>query len=161
MLLHPVLTGTTDREAELAIARATAAQFQCYVFDVNGLAAGGAGRALVVDPTATVLHQSAGQEDMFPIEIDLDMVRRQRETGLKGLGQVLKSFRDREADFPIYDRSSGADTYLQTLGPLVTPQKGSRAGMDVSDPRTALADEEKAQPDPGTAPMFKGRTGTE
>jgi hypothetical protein len=41
VLLHPVLTGTSDRDAELAIARATAAQFQCYVFDVNGLGAGG------------------------------------------------------------------------------------------------------------------------
>ena len=41
VLLHPVLTGTTDRDAELSIARATAAQFQCYVFDVNGLGAGG------------------------------------------------------------------------------------------------------------------------
>ena len=41
VLLNPVLTGTTDRDAELAIARATAAQFQCYVFAVNGLAAGG------------------------------------------------------------------------------------------------------------------------
>ena len=78
VLIHPVLTGTTDRDAEIAIARATAAQFQCYVFDVNGLAAGGVGRSLVVDPTATVLHQSAGQEDIFPIEIDLDVVRRQR-----------------------------------------------------------------------------------
>jgi predicted amidohydrolase len=161
VLLHPVLTGTTDRDAELAIARATAAQFQCYVFDVNGLAAGGAGRSLVVDPSATVLHQSAGQEDMFPIEIDLDMVRRQRETGMKGLGQVLKSFRDREADFPIYDRTSGADSYLQTLGPLETPKKGSRAGMEVSDPRTALADEEQAQVKQEATPMFKGRTGTE
>ena len=41
VLLTPVLTGTTDRDAELAIARATAAQFQCYVFAVNGLGAGG------------------------------------------------------------------------------------------------------------------------
>ena len=73
VLLHPVLTGTTDRDAEIAIARATAAQFQCYVIDVNGLAAGGVGRSLVVDPSALVLHQSAGQEDMFPIEIDLDL----------------------------------------------------------------------------------------
>ncbi|NND41754.1 MAG: carbon-nitrogen hydrolase family protein, partial [Silicimonas sp.] len=101
VLLNPVLTGTTDRDAELAIARATAAQFQCYVFAVNGLAAGGVGKSIVVDPSAMVLHQSGGQEDMFPIEIDLDVVRRQRETGLKGLGQVLKSFRDREAEFSI------------------------------------------------------------
>jgi predicted amidohydrolase len=141
VLLHPVLTGTTDRDAELAIARATAAQFQCYVFDVNGLGAGGVGRSLVVDPAATVLHQSAGQEDMFPIEIDLDMVRRQRETGLKGLGQVLKSFRDREADFPVYDRASGADAYLRTLGPLETPQQGSRAGLGMEAPADSITQE--------------------
>ncbi len=129
VLLHPVLTGTTDRDAELSIARATAAQFQCYVFDVNGLGAGGIGRSCVIDPSATVLHQSAGQEDMFPIEVDMDMVRRQRETGLKGLGQVLKSFRDRDVDFTTYDRASGADAYLNTLGPLAMPKQGSRAGI--------------------------------
>jgi predicted amidohydrolase len=159
VLLHPVLTGTTDRDAEIAIARATAAQFQCYVFDVNGLAAGGVGRSLVVDPTATVLHQSAGQEDIFPIEVDLDMVRRQRETGLRGLGQVLKSFRDRAADFPIYDRASGSGGYLETLGPLETPKQGSRAGVGTSDPRTALGLDRPAQA--AAVPMFKGRTGTD
>ena len=138
VLLHPVLTGTTDRDAELAIARATAAQFQCYVFDVNGLSAGGVGRSCVVDPSATVLHQSAGQEDMFPFEIDLELVRRQRETGLRGLGQVLKSFRDRSTDFPVYDRSSGSDAYLHSLGPLELPAQGSRAGLGASDPGTAI-----------------------
>ncbi|MCE5972521.1 carbon-nitrogen hydrolase family protein [Sinirhodobacter sp. WL0062] len=133
VLLHPVLTGTTDRDAELAIARATAAQFQCYVFDVNGLGAGGNGRSCVVDPSATVLHQSAGQEDMFPIEVDLDLVRRQRETGIKGLGQVLKSFRDRSVDFPVYDRMSGTDAYLNSLGALEMPRQGSRSGMNLRD----------------------------
>ena len=131
VLLHPVLTGTTDRDAELAIARATAAQFQCYIFDVNGLGAGGMGRSCVIDPAATVLHQSAGQEDMFPIEIDLSQVRRQRETGMKGLGQVLKSFRDRSVDFSVYDRDSGWDNYLRSLGPLEMPTQGSRAGIHV------------------------------
>jgi len=158
VLLHPVLTGTTDRDAEIAIARATAAQFQCYVFDVNGLAAGGVGRSLVVDPAATVLHQSAGQEDLFPIEIDLDMVRRQRETGIKGLGQVLKSFRDRAAEFPVYDRMSGADAYLHTLGPLETPQQGSRAGVGTGDPRAALASLDQGPV--GAVPMAPGKTGT-
>ncbi len=138
VLLHPVLTGTTDRDAELAIARATAAQFQCYVFDVNGLGAGGVGRSCVIDPSATVLHQCEGQEDMFPIEIDLDQVRRQREIGMKGLGQVLKSFRDRPVDFPIYDRSSGNDAFLHTLGPLQTPLQGTSAGLDSDSPREAL-----------------------
>ncbi|MEQ8356326.1 MAG: carbon-nitrogen hydrolase family protein [Kiloniellaceae bacterium] len=138
VLLHPVLTGTSDRDAELAIARATAAQFQCYVFDVNGLGAGGVGRSCVIDPSATVIHQSAGQEDMFPFEIDLDLVRRQRETGMRGLGQVLKSFRDRPVDFPVYDRASGTDAYLYTLGPLEMPAKGTQAGLDTSEPKSAL-----------------------
>lgn len=145
VLLHPVLTGTTDRDAELAIARATAAQFQCYVFDVNGLGAGGVGKSCVVDPTSTVLHQSAGQEDMFPIEVDLDMVRRQRETGMKGLGQLLKSFRDRPTDFSVYDRTSGTDAYLKTLGPLEIPQQGSRAGLHVDVPASIPHSEVEGQ----------------
>ena len=161
VLLHPVLTGTTDRDAELAIARATAAQFQCYVFDVNGLASGGVGRSLVVDPTATVLHQSAGQEDMFPIEVDMDLVRRQRETGMKGLGQVLKSFRDRDAEFPVYDRATGADAYLHTLGPLEMPRKGSPRGLDTSDPRTALGYQEKPHALPHNFSVFHGKTGVD
>jgi len=159
VLLHPVLTGTTDRDAELAIARATAAQFQCYVFDVNGLGAGGVGKSLVVDPTSLVLHQSAGQEDMFPIEVDMSMVRRQRETGMKGLGQVLKSFRDRSVDFSVYDRHSGTDSYLKTLGPLEIPQQGSRAGLHVDVPADAKAEERnhKRALGYGTTP-FEGRT---
>lgn len=147
VLLHPVLTGTTDRDAELAIARATAAQFQCYIIDVNGLGAGGVGKSLVVDPTSMVLHQSAGQEDMFPIEVDLSMVRRQREAGMKGLGQVLKSFRDRPTDFSVYDRSSGADSYLKTLGPLEIPQQGNRSGLHVDVPARRVPE----------TPIFKGQ----
>ncbi|MBY6057794.1 carbon-nitrogen hydrolase family protein [Leisingera daeponensis] len=161
VLLHPVLTGTTDRDAEIAIARATAAQFQCYVFDVNGLGAGGVGRSLVVDPSATVLHQSAGQEDMFPIEIDLDQVRRQRETGLKGLGQVLKSFRDREAEFTVYDRSSGADAYLRTLGPLETPAQGTLRGLQTADPRSSLQNLEQTFHSPHHFSVYEGKTGSD
>jgi hypothetical protein len=160
VLLHPVLTGTTDRDAELAIARATAAQFQCYVIDVNGLGAGGVGKSCVIDPSSTVLHQSAGQEDMFPIEVDLSMVRRQRETGMKGLGQVLKSFRDRSNDFPVYDRNSGTDAFLHTLGPLEIPRQGSRAGLHVDVPTSEPGAGIQSQPlvhDIGATPIL-GKT---
>ncbi len=152
VLLHPVLTGTTDRDAELAIARATAAQFQCYVFDVNGLGAGGNGRSCVIDPSSHVLHQSAGQEDMFPIEIDLDQVRRQRLNGLKGLGQVLKSFRDRSVDFPVYGRAPGSDAYLQSLGRLEMPRQGQGLPNDGTSRDTLLT----AAPGAGEQPSFKG-----
>lgn len=136
VLLHPVLTGTVDREIELAIARATAAQFQCFVFDINGLGAGGVGRSAVVDPSGVVLYQAGGSEEIIPMEINLEQVRRQRECGLRGLGQPLKSFRDSELRFPIYEPGQKATSFLSTLGPLALPQKGSRAGIDVPAPGT-------------------------
>jgi predicted amidohydrolase len=137
VLIHPVLTGTIDRDVELAIARATAAQFQCYVFDINGLASGGIGRSCVVDPTGTVLAQAGGGSETLPIEVDFARVRRQRETGVNGLGQPLKSFRDRSVDFSVYRREAGVDGYLQTLGPLQIPAQGSRAGIGAAAPEVS------------------------
>ncbi|MEZ5778061.1 MAG: carbon-nitrogen hydrolase family protein [Paracoccaceae bacterium] len=158
VLLHPVLTGTTDRDIELSIARATAAQFQCYVIDVNGLGAGGNGRSCIVDPRATVLYQSGTEEDMFPVEIDLSLVRRQREIGIRGLGQVLKSFRDRSAEFTVYDRASGADAYLKTLGPLEMAGQGSRAGLDEGAPATTEGEDQFANTSDVPVLPFAGKT---
>ena len=118
VILHPVLTHTIDRDVELNIARASAAMFQCYVFDINGLLAGGNGRSAVIDPSGRTMHQSSVVEDLIPIEIDLDQVRRQRQHGIRGLGQPLKSFRDTAVDFPIYDRQRRDLAYLQSLGAL-------------------------------------------
>ena len=59
---------------------------------------------------------------------------------MKGLGQVLKSYRDRAVDFSVYDRTSGTDDFLHTLGPLEVPQQGSRAGLHVDVPATTEAE---------------------
>ena len=125
VLLHPVLTGTTDRDVELAIARATAAQFQCYVFDINGLGAGGIGRSCVIGPGGNMLYEARGSEEIIPIEIDLGIVRRQREQGQNGLGQVMKSFRDRNVDFDVYDKSKFDHEFSESLGELKMPTKKS------------------------------------
>lgn len=127
VLLHPVLTGTTDRDVELAIARATAAQFQCYVVDINGIDAGGLGRSCVVGPGGDMLYEARGNEEIIPIEIDLDTVRRQRELGQNGLGQVMKSFRDRTADFTVYDDARFDHSYQNSLGPLQMPRRNQAA----------------------------------
>ena len=124
VLLHPVFTNTVDRNVELSIARATAAQFQLYVFDINGLGGGGVGRSCVIDPAGTVLHQAGAAEETVPIEVNFEFVRRQREIGLHGLGQTLKSFRDRRAEFRVYDRSSGTAHYWDELGALTLPERG-------------------------------------
>ena len=152
VLLHPVLTGTTDRDVELAIARASAAQFQCYVFDINGLGAGGLGRSCVFDPSGTALYEAAGLEEIIPVEIDLEQVRRQREVGLRGLGQVLKSFRDRNVDFDIYRRRSG---FLDSLGALATPLRGGTAGIHAGAPGTLR---EPSPHDPTPTLAFKGES---
>lgn len=129
VILHPTLTASIDRDVELSIVRATAAINQCFVIDINGLGDGGNGRSLAVAPTGDVLYQAGSNEEMLPIEIDLDRVRRSREVGLKGLGQPLKSFRDRAVDFRVYDRTSGVAAYLDTLGPLEKMARGSMAGL--------------------------------
>jgi hypothetical protein len=78
--------------------------------------------------------EATGNEEMLPIEIDMERVQRTREVGLKGLGQPLKSFRDRKVEFNVYRRDSGLDAYLHQLGPLEKMSRGSRAGIQPEVP---------------------------
>ena len=121
VILHPTMTDTIDREAELAIARASAITNQVYFFDINGVGDGGVGRSIVVDPAGYVLHQAGSGAEIIPIEIDLARLRHEREHGARGLGQPLKSFRDRACDFEVYrDRHHPGPT-LRALGALRKP----------------------------------------
>ncbi len=122
ILLIPSLTPSIDRDIELSIARANAALNQCYIFNINGLQAGGVGRSIVCEPRGSVVHQSYSGEEYIPVEVDFERVRRGRESGLLGLGQMLKSFRDRKVDFNIY-RSDTDLAYLNSLGQLTKPQR--------------------------------------
>ncbi len=137
VIIHPSLTTTIDRDVELAIARATAATNQCFMVDINGSGDVGNGRSLVVGPAGDVLYQAGSSEEMIPLEIDLDRVRRSREVGLRGLGQPLKSFRDGSVRFPVYQNDPASLAYLKTLCPLERPGRGSRAGLgrlDTAEP---------------------------
>ena len=122
VILHPSLTGTIDRDIELSITRATSAINQCFMFDVNGLGAGGFGKSIICGPDGRVLYQAENNEEIIPIEIDLERVRRSREMGLLRLGQPLKSFRDHLGYFSIYDPEARHE-YLESLGPLIKPQR--------------------------------------
>lgn len=136
VILHPTLTDTLDRDIELCIARASAAMNQCYFFDINGLGDGGYGRSIIVGPHGQVLHEAGAGEEIMPVEISFDLVRREREFGIRGLGQPLKSFRERSVDFTVYRPQEFTYSYLHTLGPLQKPER--RHGM--SD-NTQSADE--------------------
>ncbi|GJL82986.1 MAG: hypothetical protein DHS20C01_26200 [marine bacterium B5-7] len=118
VILHPSMTDTIDREVELSIARASAAINQCYFFDINGVGEWGNGRSIIVGPSGYVIHEAGSGEEIMPVEINLSRVRREREIGLRGLGQPLKSFRDRPVDFNVYQSDKFDHSYLNSLGVL-------------------------------------------
>ncbi|HVS13000.1 MAG TPA: carbon-nitrogen hydrolase family protein [Thermoanaerobaculia bacterium] len=130
VILHPSMTPTVDRDIELALSRSSAAVNQCYVFDVNGVGAGGVGRSIIVGPDGEVVHQAGAGPEIIPLEIDLDRVTRSRERGVLGLGQPLKSFRDRHVEFDVY-RPGRRSPALDSLGPLLRPGGPPRRGPDV------------------------------
>lgn len=120
VILHPTLTNTIDRDAELAIARASAATNQCYMLDINSASPLGVGRSIIAGPGGEVLHQAGGNQEAIVIDIDLDYLRRVREQGWHSLGQPLKSFRDTQVSFPQYQGQRSAA--LDALGPLSKPK---------------------------------------
>jgi hypothetical protein len=83
---------------------------------------GGTGRSLICGPDGRVLHLASTGEELIPIEIDMDRVKRSRERGILRLGQPLKSFRDRKVDFDIYQQDRKLP-YLNSLGSLIKPTR--------------------------------------
>lgn len=106
IVLHPTLTRTIDRDLELSIARTNAGTNQCYFLDINNSGELGYGRSIVVGPEGDVLYQAGRGNEVIPVVVDLDRVRRTREHGLLGLGRPLKSFREQRVHYPQYNQSS-------------------------------------------------------
>ncbi len=117
VIIHPSLTNTIDRGLEVILARANAAMNQCYFVDINNAGALGHGQSVVVGPEGEVVHQAGRAQEIMPLVLDLDKVRRTRRNGLMGLGQVLKSFRDGEVAFPQY-RKGARSPALESYGSL-------------------------------------------
>lgn len=93
-------------------------------FDINGLDTGGCGKSIVCGPDGRVIYQSEGTEEIIPLELNIDRVKRSRELGILRLGQPLKSFRDHlhNSQFGVYQ--PGVSTpYLDSLGPLIKPTR--------------------------------------
>ncbi|MCX7561259.1 carbon-nitrogen hydrolase family protein [Sulfitobacter sp. F26204] len=118
VIINPVLASFVDRPADLAIAQGSAAMFQSYIFHINGLLAGGNGYSMVIDPAGQILHRGNVQEEMIPLEVDFELVRRSRREGILRMGQPHKSFRDNHVRFPVYEPDFDR-SYLDSLGPLV------------------------------------------
>ncbi|MBU2880413.1 carbon-nitrogen hydrolase family protein [Psychrosphaera sp. B3R10] len=119
VLIFPTLTGTIDRPLELIMSQSTAVMNQCYVFGINASEPYGTGQSIVVEPDGNVIYQANIGEEIIPIEIDFERVKRVRTRGGLGLGQPLKSLRDNPINF---SKLTKKDTdYLDSLGPLTVP----------------------------------------
>ena len=122
VILQPTMTTTIDRDVELSIVRAMAAVNQCYFVDVNNAGELGVGRSIVCGPEGEVVHQFGVDDEVAPLVLDLERVRRARRIGMQGLGQVLKSVRESTARFAAFQRDRPASQALDALGPLAMPR---------------------------------------
>src|SRR5581483_8899390 len=82
------LTGTSDRDAEVVVARANAIVNQVCVVNVNAAAPVGNGRSLVVDAEGAVRYQAGDGEEVVTAVLDLETVARVRERGSFGLNRL-------------------------------------------------------------------------
>jgi predicted amidohydrolase len=88
VVLQPTLTTTSDRDAELALARGNAIANQLYVVNLNAAGPAALGRSLIVDPEGIVRLQAGEGEELLTDVLDLDAVTRVRELGTAGVSRM-------------------------------------------------------------------------
>lgn len=105
VILQPSLTTTSDREAELVMARANAIFNQLYVVTLNAAAPAGLGRSAIVDPEGIVRYQAGASEELITDVLDLDAVARVRGHGTAGVSRIWDQFERRlpHVKLPVYD----------------------------------------------------------
>ncbi|MFN8164104.1 MAG: carbon-nitrogen hydrolase family protein [Solirubrobacterales bacterium] len=106
VVLQPTLTTTSDRDAELVLARANAIANQLYVVNLNAAEPAGLGRSLVVDPEGLVRRQAGEAEELITDILDIDAVARVRELGTAGVSRMWEQARRLVPglDLPMYSR---------------------------------------------------------
>jgi formamidase len=92
VVLQPTLTTTSDRDAELVLARANAIANQLYVVNVNASGPTALGRSALIDPEGLVRVQAGAGEELITDVLDLDAVTRVRTFGSFGLNRLLDQF---------------------------------------------------------------------
>jgi formamidase len=99
-----VLTGTSDRDAEVVVARANAIVNQVHIVNVNAASPVGNGRSVVIDPEGSVRYEAGSGEEVLTTVLDFDAVRLVRERGAFGMNKLWEQL-DRhgaELELPMY-----------------------------------------------------------
>jgi formamidase len=112
VVLQPSLTTTSDRAAEIVMARANAIFNQLYVVNVNAAAPAGLGRSVIVDPEGIVRHQAGDAEEAITDVLDLDAVTRVRRFGTAGVSRMWDQFERRreQLELPVYAPAARASS---------------------------------------------------
>jgi formamidase len=104
VMLQPMLTGTSDRDCELAVARATAIVNQMAVVNLNAASPAGGGRSMIVDAEGIVRYEAGAGEEVLIDVLDLDAVARVRERGSFGMNKLWQQWDEQAAslELPMY-----------------------------------------------------------
>jgi formamidase len=106
-IFQVTLTETSDRKAEIVVARANAIVNQVAVVNVNAAAPLGNGRSIVIDPEGAVRYEAGVGEEVVTAVLDLDQVQRVRERGSFGINRLWEEM-DRVGpglELPLYGGS--------------------------------------------------------
>ncbi len=120
------LTPTSDREQEVALARAHAIANQAFVINVNGAAPGGLGRSIVFDPEGrTRTHAPGAEECVLTDVIDLGEAQRVREQGTAGLNRLWHQFGDTDdlVQLPLYQARIDPQRWRQAASTNKNPTR--------------------------------------
>jgi formamidase len=104
-ILQVTLTGTSDRDAEVVVARANAIVNQVHVVNVNAASPVGNGRSVVIDPEGSVRYEAGAAEEVLTSVLDLDAVTLTRTLGSFGLNRLWNQLDAHGGDLelPMYD----------------------------------------------------------
>jgi formamidase len=103
-MLQPMLTGTSDRDGEVAIARATAIVNQMAVVNLNAASPAGGGRSAIVDAEGIVRYEAGAGEEVLIDVLDFDAVARARLRGSFGMNKLWQQWDEHAAalELPMY-----------------------------------------------------------
>jgi formamidase len=106
VVLQPSLTTTSDRNAEIVMARANAIFNQLYVVSLNAASPAGLGRSVIVDPEGLVRFQAGDGEELITDVLDLDAVTRVRRFGTAGVSRMWEQFERQRGKvrLPVYEQ---------------------------------------------------------
>lgn len=91
-IVQPTLTSTTDREAEVVVARATAIVNQVAVLSVNAPSPAGTGRSVLAAPEGQLRWEAGAGEELLVDAIDFDAIRRIRRHGSFGMNRLWDEY---------------------------------------------------------------------